>query len=76
MRNAGMTLDEIKQCYLHEWVLIEFTALDEELKIVEGQVLAHSPSRDDIDQQLMAFKNEKIAIEFTGEADVAEAYLL
>lgn len=71
-----MTLDEIKQCYPNEWVLIEFTALDEELKIVDGEVLAHSPSRDDIDEKLMVLKSEKIALEFTGEEDIAEAYLL
>jgi hypothetical protein len=76
MRSEVMTLDEIKQYYPNEWVLIEFTALDEELKIVDGEVLAHSPSRDDIDEKLMMLKNEKIALEFTGEEDIAEAYLL
>jgi len=71
-----MTFEEIRQLYPNEWVLIEFTALDDELKVVDGQVIAHSPSRDEIDKKLMVLRNEKIAIEFTGEEETEEAYLL
>ena len=44
-----MRLEEIKEQYPNEWVLIEFTELDDELKVVDGRVLAHSPSRDQIE---------------------------
>ncbi len=34
-----MTLEEIKHQYLDEWVLIEFTKLDEGLEVIEGEVI-------------------------------------
>jgi hypothetical protein len=71
-----MRLDEIKQQFPNEWVLIEFTELDDELKIVDGKVIAHSPSRAEIEKELVRLKNPKIAIEYTGEGDTGEAYLL
>ena len=70
-----MTLEEIKRQYPNEWVLIEFTELDDELQVVDGQVIAHSPSRDVIDKKLMVLRNDKIAVEFTGEEVTEEAYL-
>jgi hypothetical protein len=71
-----MTLEEIRQHYPNEWVLIEFTQLDDELSVVDGIVLAHSPSRDEIEKELTTLRNEKIAVEFTGDGDTGEAYLI
>ena len=71
-----MTLEEIKQQYPNQWVLIEFTQLDDELTVVDGKVLAHSASRDEIEKELTTLRNEKIAVEFTGEGDTGEAYLI
>ena len=71
-----MTLEEIKQQYPNQWVLIEFTQLDDELRVVDGNVIAHSPSRLEIDRQLANLRNEKIAVEFTGDGDSGEAYLI
>lgn len=71
-----MTLDEIRERYPNEWVLIEFTELDDELKVADGKVIAHSQSRDEIEEELMALKDGKIAVEYTGEWDPDEAYLL
>lgn len=71
-----MRLDEIKEQYPNEWVLIEFTELDDELKVADGKVIAHSGSRDEIEEELMARKDGKIAVEYTGEWDPDEAYLL
>jgi hypothetical protein len=71
-----MTLEEIKQQYPNQWVLIEFTQLDDELRVVDGEVIAHSPSRHEIDNQLATLRNEKIAVEFTGEGDTGEVYLI
>lgn len=71
-----MTLEEIKQQYPNQWVLIEFTQLDDELRVVDGEVIANSPSRREIDKQLARLRNEKIAVEFTGEGDTGEVYLI
>jgi hypothetical protein len=71
-----MTLTEIKQYYPDEWVLIEFTELDDDLQVVEGQVIAHSPQKTEIYQKLIELDSEKIAIEFTGDQPEEPAYLL
>jgi hypothetical protein len=71
-----MTLEEIKQQYPNQWVLIEFTKLDDELSVVDGKVLAHSANRDEIEKELTTLRNEKIAVEFTGYGDTGEAYLI
>ncbi len=71
-----MTFEEIKQQFPEEWVLIDFTQLDEELKVVEGEVIAHSPNKEAIYKKLLELENEKIAIEFTGEMPEEPAYLL
>jgi hypothetical protein len=68
-----MRFDEIKEQYPNEWVLIEFTELDDELKVADGKVIAHSGSRDEIEKELMVLKNGKIAVEYTGEWDPDEA---
>jgi hypothetical protein len=72
---AIMTLGEIQQAYPDQWVIIEFTELDDELKVVEGRVIAHSPERDKIEETLAGLRNEKLAVEYTG-GDTGEAYLL
>jgi hypothetical protein len=71
-----MTFAEIKQRYPNEWVLIEFTQLDEELSVIDGHVVAHSPNRAEIYQKLVDLESERIAIEFTGEQPEEPAYLL
>jgi len=71
-----MTLAEIKRQYPNQWVLIEFTKLDDELAVVDGKVLAHSSSRDEIEKELAMLRNERIAVEFTGDGDTGEAYLI
>ena len=71
-----MRLEEIKQLYPDEWVLIEFAELDEELKVVEGAVIVHSRNKQEIYKKLLELENEKIAIEFTGDMPEEPAYLL
>ncbi len=71
-----MTLEEIKQQYPNEWVLIEFTELDDDLRVVEGSVLAHSSSKEAIYETLIGLTCDKIAIEFTGDMLEEPAYWL
>jgi len=71
-----MTLEEIKRQQPNQWVLIEFTQLDDELTVVDGKVLTHSPSRAEIENKLVTLRNERIAVEFTGDGDTGETYLI
>lgn len=71
-----LTWEEIKRQYPDEWVLIDFSELDTTLQVVQGDVIAHSPRKADIDKKLLELENERIAIEFTGEMPEEPAYLL
>ncbi|MBI3660708.1 hypothetical protein HY230_09605 [Candidatus Acetothermia bacterium] len=62
-----MKLAEILKQYRDEWVLIEYTQLDEELNVVEGLVLAHSSRKEDLYALLPQFKGKNFTIEYTGE---------
>ena len=61
-----LTLEEIISLYPDEWVLIAYTELDEDLNVIQGEVLAHSPDRDQLYSQLSLRKGKSIAIEYTG----------
>jgi len=72
-----LKIEEIRSRYPQEWVLIADTESDEQFNVIQGEVLAHSPNRDEIDQALIEFKNVKsIAIEYTGPIPSDYAILL
>jgi hypothetical protein len=62
-----MKMEEIQNRYQGEWVLIEYTALDEDLNVIEGEVIAHSPDQDEIYRQILNTQGKDIAIEYFGE---------
>jgi hypothetical protein len=62
-----MKMEEIRKRYLDEWVLIEYTKLDDDLNVIEGEVIAHSPDRDEIDRALQKLPWKSVAIEYLGE---------
>jgi hypothetical protein len=62
-----MTWEEIRKRYAREWVLIEYQQLDERLNVVEGDVVAHSPEKEEIYRHLLQTKGKNITVEYTGE---------
>ena len=62
-----MKMQEIVKQYKHEWLLIEYTRLDDNLSVVEGRVIAHSPSKERIYARLLKTKGKNVAIEFAGK---------
>ncbi|MCY7385420.1 MAG: hypothetical protein LH628_23220 [Microcoleus sp. CAN_BIN18] len=59
-------LEEIFSLYPDEWVLIAYTELDEDLSVIRGAVLAHSPERDLLYNNALSRKGKSVAIEYTG----------
>ncbi len=65
-----MRLEEIRQQFKDEFVLIEVTKTDEDnVEILEGNVLAHSPNRDEIMELLGRGLARDVAVEWCGEPD-------
>lgn len=62
-----MTLTEIEQHYHDEWVLIEFTELDDDLNIIDGKVVAHSPNKEDVEEKMMQMKGRNFSLRYVGE---------
>ena len=71
-----MNLEQIQRAYPDRWVIIEFTKLDDELKVVEGKVIATAKDRLEIEKKLGGLRNKKLAVEYTGSLDTEEGYLL
>ena len=62
-----LTVAEIRDRYPREWVLIADTESDDLWNVIRGEVLAHSPQREEIDQALTKFQDVRsISIEYTG----------
>mgnify|MGYP003588564198 CR=1 FL=1 len=61
-----LSMEEIKEKYPQQWVLIAYTEEDEYLNVIRGEVLAYSPERDDIYNYLPYTKGKAVAIEYTG----------
>jgi len=62
-----MTWEEICRQYAGQWVLIEYQQLDEQLNVIEGEVIAHSPEKEEIYRQLLKTTGKNIAIEYAGD---------
>lgn len=71
-----MTFEEIKQNYDGQWVLIAYTETDEDLKVVKGQVIAHSANKEDIYQALESNGDQPLAIEYMGQIPEDLAFIL
>jgi hypothetical protein len=67
---------EIQQRYDGEWVLIAYQSLDDNLKPIAGQVIAHSPDRDPVYSALADRGNQGVAIECFAKIPADMAYIL
>ena len=57
----------MKERYAGEWLLVGQAETDEDLNVLRGEVLAHSPDRDEIYRKLLSEKRSgSLAIEFGG----------
>jgi hypothetical protein len=65
-----MRIEDIRQRFKNEFVLIEVTRTDDDnFEVLEGNVLAHSPNRDEIMELLGQRLAGDVAVEWCGEPD-------
>ena len=62
-----MNINEMKEKFKGEWVLVEYRKLDDNLAIIEGEVIAHSLDKDLIYREQLRYKDKQLAIEYFGE---------
>jgi len=73
-----MTLAEICEQYKGKWVLIEYHELDRNLEVVEGDVIAEAPTKEQIYGKLLTVgRTKNTAIRYCGEwpTDIAMTVL-
>lgn len=61
-----LTLEEIKQRYPRQWVMIAYAEENEAKDVIRGEVLAYSPNCDEIYDYLPNLNGRGVAIEYTG----------
>jgi hypothetical protein len=66
-KESSVKWEEIRAQYTGQWLLIEYQELDEQLNVVAGEVVAHSPDKEEIYKRLLETKGKNIAIEYAGE---------
>ena len=62
-----MRLSEIKKKYRNQWVLVEYSRLDKDLRVKHGKVLAHAPNKDEIYKALLRTRGKNVSIEYCGK---------
>lgn len=71
-----MIFEEMKHHYQGEWLLIAYRDLDDQMEVIEGEVLAHSPNQSDIYEMLASIPEQPLAIEYVGQIPEDVAFIL
>ena len=62
-----LTLSQMEARYPDEWLLIESPELDDDMEIIKGRIIAHSPDRALVDREALTRRPKFSAYHFTGE---------
>ena len=62
-----MRLSAIKKKYRNQWVLVEFSKLDNDLRVKDGKVLAHAFNKEEIYKALLRTRGKNVSIEYCGQ---------
>ncbi len=76
MDNQVLTIEEMRYRYDGEWLLIAYKELDQQLKVLSGEVLAHSIDRDEVYAALPLGRGKNIAIECFAKIPEDLAFIL
>jgi hypothetical protein len=61
-----LTFDQIKARYAPDWVLIGELETDENLEVLSGKVLFHSPDADEVYRRVKELMPGRFAVQFLG----------
>lgn len=71
-----MTIEEIHERFVSEWVLIQDPQLADSLKVLGGKVLWHSKSRNSVYKKALELRPRSSAFVFTGRIPLDAAIVL
>ena len=61
-----LTINEIEGRFPEKWVLIGDPRTDENERLLSGEVLFHSPNRDEVDRKLLELRPSRFAFRYLG----------
>ncbi len=76
MNSQILTIEEMRQRYDGEWLLVAYTEIDDQLQVLSGQVLAHSPDRDEVYAALPLGRGKDVSIECFAKIPEDLAFIL
>jgi hypothetical protein len=71
-----LSYEEIKRRYDGHWVIIAHTKVDDDLEVLTGEVLAHSPNETEIYQLLSLASGRDVSIEYVGSVPESIVFML
>ena len=71
-----MTVEEIREQFDSEWILVEEPQTNDALEVLGGKVICHSKDRDEVYREMVARKPKRSAILYTGEIPQGTAVVL
>ena len=71
-----LSYEEIAQRFDGEWVIISYTEVDDDLEVVAGEVIAHSPIEQEIYKLLPLGRGRNVSIEYVGKVPANIAFSL
>ena len=71
-----LTIDEIKDRYAPDWVLIGEPQIDESQRLLAGKVLFHSPDRDEVYRKAIELRPGHFAFRYLGTLPEDMAFVL
>lgn len=71
-----LSFEEMKKRYYGEWLLIAYTEVNQDMNALKGEVLAHSPERDEVYNAIASRRGKAVAIEYVGDLPSDYAVML
>ncbi len=71
-----LTVAEIEEQFVSEWVLVENPQTDEVLEVVQGTVICHSKNRDEVYRKTVELRPKRFAMLYTGKTPKDTAIVL
>lgn len=66
MAKTKETIERIKEAYPNEWLLITDYVTDDSTRVLEGNLVAHSKSREEIHEKLRQYSGKR-CIQYSGK---------
>jgi hypothetical protein len=76
MATTISSIEQMRSAHSDEWLLIAYTELDDQLNVIQGELLAHSPNAEDLYKLLPSFSDRAVAFEYVGEIPQELAFVV